>query len=165
MGGTIQFDGTPYFVLGQKIFEFRNGKDRKEAWKQKRKELVEKVRFCISLRQIYFHSFIVIIRQYYHPLLHCLHQGRMSPFPLTTTKHDRCKTKDVAIILYCSCRMPWQKADDSDPAMQMAQCDNCLEWFHRCCENIPNNIFVNDSFWECYKCQKKVKIPAHVNSM
>ena len=92
-------------------------------------------------------------------------QGHMSPFPLTTTKHDRCKTKDVPIILYCSCRMPWQKADDSDSAMQMAQCDHCLEWFHRCCENIPDNIFVNDSFWECYKCQKKVKIPAHVNSM
>ena len=27
----------------------------------KRKELVEKVRFCIPLRQIYFHSFIMII--------------------------------------------------------------------------------------------------------
>ena len=92
-------------------------------------------------------------------------QEHMSPFPLTMTKHDRCKTKDVPIILYCLCRMPWQKADDSDPAMQMAQCDHCLEWFHRCCENIPDNIFVNDSFWECYKCQKKVKIPAHVNSM
>ena len=88
-------------------------------------------------------------------LLHCLHQGHMSPFPLTETKHDRCKTKDVALILYCSCRMPWQKADDSDPAMQMAQCDNCLEWFHRCCENIPDNVFVNNSFWECYKCHKK----------
>ena len=50
---TIQFDGMPYFVLGQKIFDCRNGKDRKEAWKQKRKELVEKVRFCIPLRQIY----------------------------------------------------------------------------------------------------------------
>ena len=82
-------------------------------------------------------------------LLHCLHQGHMSPFPLTATKHDRCKTKDVAIILYCSCRMPWQKADDSDPAMQMVQCDNCLEWFHHCCENIPDNIFVTNSFWEC----------------
>ena len=45
---STQFDGTPYFVLGQKIFDCRNGKDRKEAWKQKRKELVEKVRFCIS---------------------------------------------------------------------------------------------------------------------
>ena len=82
-------------------------------------------------------------------------QGHMSPFPLTKTKHERCKTKDVPIILYCSCRMPWKKADDSDPAMQMAQCVHCLEWFHRCCENIPDNIFVNDSFWECYKCQKK----------
>ena len=71
------------------------------------------------------------------------------------SKHDRCKTKDVAIILYCSCRMPWQKADDSDSAMQMAQCDNCLEWFHHCCEKIPDNIFVNNLFWECYKCQKK----------
>ena len=59
---TIQFDGTPYFVLGQKIFDCRNGKDRKEACrKQKRKELVEKVRFCIPLTQIYFHSFIIII--------------------------------------------------------------------------------------------------------
>ena len=55
---TIQFDGMPYFVLGQKIFDCRNGKDRKEAWRQKRKELVEKVRFCIPLRQIYCHSFI-----------------------------------------------------------------------------------------------------------
>ena len=58
---TIQFDGMPYFVLGQKIFDCRNGKDRKEAWKQKRKELVEKVRFCIPLRQIYCHAFIMII--------------------------------------------------------------------------------------------------------
>ena len=42
---SIQFDGMPYFVLGQKIFDCQNGKDRKETWKQKRKELVEKVRF------------------------------------------------------------------------------------------------------------------------
>lgn len=73
------------------------------------------------------------------------------------SKHDRCKTKDVAIILYCSCRMPWQKADDSDAAMQMAQCDNCLEWFHHCCEKIPDNIFVNNLFWEYYKCQKRLR--------
>ena len=47
--------------LARRFFDCRNGKDRKEAWKQKRKELVEKVRFCIPLRQIYCHAFIMII--------------------------------------------------------------------------------------------------------
>ena len=31
----LKFDGIPYFVLGQKIFECRNGEDKKKAWKQK----------------------------------------------------------------------------------------------------------------------------------
>ena len=34
----LKFDGIPYFVLGQKIFECRNGEDKKKAWKQKRQE-------------------------------------------------------------------------------------------------------------------------------
>ena len=58
---TIQFDGTPYFLLGQKIFDCRKGKDRKKASKQKRKGLDEKVRFCIPLRKIYCHLFIMNI--------------------------------------------------------------------------------------------------------
>ncbi|CAH3013702.1 unnamed protein product [Porites evermanni] len=33
---TIQFDGMPYFVLGQKIFDCRNGKDRKEACRKQK---------------------------------------------------------------------------------------------------------------------------------
>ena len=33
---TIQFDGTPYFVLGHKIFDRRNGKDRKEACRKQK---------------------------------------------------------------------------------------------------------------------------------
>ena len=43
----------------------------------KRKELVEKVRFCIPLRQIYFHSFtmiisIIILISNFHPRApHC----------------------------------------------------------------------------------------------
>ncbi|XP_044176187.1 uncharacterized protein LOC114973334 [Acropora millepora] len=38
----MKFDGIPYFVLGQKIYDCRNGKDRKKAWKQKRKEMKQK---------------------------------------------------------------------------------------------------------------------------
>ena len=35
----VKFDAIPYFALGQKNFDCRNGKDRKKAWKQKRKEM------------------------------------------------------------------------------------------------------------------------------
>ena len=149
--------------LGRIFLTVEMEKIERKLGNRKRKSWLRRLGFVfLRDRSIFIHllSLLVLLS----PLVIST-QGHMSPFPLTTTKHDRCKTKDVPIILYCSCRMPWQKADDSDPAMQMAQCDHCLEWFHRCCENIPDNIFVNDSFWECYKCQKKVKIPAHVNSM
>ena len=90
----------------------------------------------------------------------------MSPFPLTTTKHDRCKTKDVAIILYCSCRMPWQKADDSDPAMQIAQCD-IIAWNGSIAAVTTSQIIFLSMIHSgsVINAKKKVKIPAQVNSM
>ena len=36
---TIAFDGVPYFVLAQKLYDCRNGIDRKKRWKEKRKEI------------------------------------------------------------------------------------------------------------------------------
>ena len=139
--------------LGRRFLTVEMEKIERKLGNRKGKSWLRRLGFVfLRDRSIFIHllSLLVLLS----PLVIST-KGHMSPFPLTTTKHDRCKTKDVPIILYCSCRMPWQKADDSDPAMQMAQCDHCLEWFHRCCENIPDNIFVNDSFWECYKCQKK----------
>ena len=47
---TIQFDGTPYFVLGQKIFDCRNGKDRKEAG---RKQKVSKSSINVSMYLVF----------------------------------------------------------------------------------------------------------------
>ena len=138
--------------LGRRFLTVEMEKIERKLGNRKGKSWLRRLGFVfLRDRSIFIHllSLLVLLS----PLVIST-QGHTSPFPLTTTKHDRCKTKDVPIILYCSCRMPWQKADDSDPAMQMAQCDHCLEWFHRCCENTPDNIFVNDSFWECYKCQK-----------
>ena len=47
---TIKFDGTPYFVLGQTIFDSRNGKDRKEAC---RKQKVSKSSINVSMYLVF----------------------------------------------------------------------------------------------------------------
>ena len=42
---------------------------------------------------------------------------------------------DFNVELYCLCRVPY--APPTDERYEMAQCNQCKEWFHRVCEKIP----------------------------
>ena len=160
---SIQFDGTPYFVLGQKIFDCRNEKIERKLGNRKGKSWLRRLGFVfLRDRSIFIHllSLLVLLS----PLVIST-QGHMSPFPLTTTKHDRCKTKDVPIILYCSCRMPWQKL------MTLIQLCRWLSvtiaWNGSIAAvKTSQTIFLSMIHsGSVINAKKKVKIPAHVNSM
>ena len=66
-------------------------------------------------------------------LLKCIEQGKVTPFPAPkdNKKRLRCKSVDLIVELYCVCRMPYSREQED-----MAECSNCLEWFHRGCEII-----------------------------
>ena len=64
-------------------------------------------------------------------LCKCYSSRKLSNFPTLPEVGKKNKTKTVEFELYCSCRMPWKKGDCVNNDTKMAQCDSCLEWFHR----------------------------------
>jgi hypothetical protein len=44
--------------------------------------------------------------------------------------------------------MPWNKMENKNKDLQMAECDKCGQWYHRKCAKIPDEIFRRKScFW------------------
>ena len=86
-------------------------------------------------------------------LVRCLEAGRMSEFPTINGNKRvvRCRQFSSTIELYCTCRLPYFKS--SEKGMAMAQCDGCLEWFHRRCKNIPDSVFTIERSWKCEQCK------------
>ena len=68
-------------------------------------------------------------------LVECLKIGKLTPFPTITGEVVRCDTATSNVELYCLCRVPY--APPTDERYEMAQCNQCKEWFHRVCEKIP----------------------------
>ena len=91
-------------------------------------------------------------------LLRCLSGGKITDFPVSERIHKRCLPKEICNQLFCSCRMPWRKADNNCFEKQMVECSGCLEWFHRMCERIPDIVFSKtDCNWFCYQCSSHNK--------
>ena len=76
-------------------------------------------------------------------LLNNLENGKLTPFPTSTTKCVKyCAEKLWRIKVYCICRMP----DFYDE--RMIQCDYCKNWYHCKCVKV-HDFAVN---WTCYNC-------------
>ena len=90
-----------------------------------------------------------------HHLVECLEKNYMEPFPKLPIAHSlRCRKKHSSIEVFCSCRMPYISEAKDDPNQDMVECENCFEWYHRVCENIPAKVFESCSRvkWFCSSC-------------
>ena len=89
-------------------------------------------------------------------LVECLKIGKLTPFPTITGEVVRCDTATSNVELYCLCRVPY--APPTDERYEMAQCNQCKEWFHRVCEKTPAVAFENlRKKWYCTVCSHRYK--------
>ena len=88
--------------------------------------------------------------------LQCLEQGLFEPFSEKQTNVDTFFSPESVIIMeiLCRCRMPCVWYHTKNPALSMADCDTCHQWYHRKCENIPSKVFDKNKFveWHCSDC-------------
>ncbi len=87
-------------------------------------------------------------------LLQCLEKQELSTFPAASKpiRHARSRVKLTRTVrVYCVCRQPWCKA--SSPYGDLAKCDQCGEWFHQRCANVPDIVYrENNQSWFCSVC-------------
>ncbi len=77
-------------------------------------------------------------------LIKCLEGQKMTPFPSRFRRPSHPKIEEVRV--YCKCRLPDNGEED------MAACDNCNEWYHLTCGNIPAEVFSSETLWLCHMC-------------
>lgn len=83
-------------------------------------------------------------------LVECLKQCMFTRFPLQGKRQSQGVISSKEVELFCTCRMPEEKDNTIDP---MAECDDCREWYHRSCMNIPDKVFGKKEVpWRCKKC-------------
>ena len=63
-------------------------------------------------------------------LLQCLVNGKMTESPRRKRKPRTKKSAIILVHVFCKCRQP--------ECGEMAECDQCQEWFHKKCESIPD---------------------------
>ena len=61
--------------------------------------------------------------------LQCLVNGKMTEFPGRKRKPRTKKSAIIPVHVFYKCRQP--------ECGEMAECDQCHEWFHKKCESIP----------------------------
>ena len=84
----------------------------------------------------------------------CYKQGRLIPFPSAQENVKSNTAISISFELFCSGRMPWAKQNAQSVELQMAECDSCMEWFHRKCQRITNQVFHRTMEWLCNACQQ-----------
>ena len=67
-------------------------------------------------------------------LLQCLVNGKMTEFPGRKRKPRTKKSAIIPVHVFCKCRQP--------ECGEMAECDQCHEWFHKKCESIPDMVWL-----------------------
>ena len=86
------------------------------------------------------------IRQH---LAKCLESCNLSRFPIVCERRSRGVTSTRGVDLHCSCRMP----DFTEIGNKMAECDGCKKWYHKHCQDIPNDVFCGEDIpWMCKAC-------------
>ena len=67
-------------------------------------------------------------------LLQCLVNGKMTEFPGRKRKPRTKKSAIIPVHVFCKRRQP--------ECGEMAECDQCHEWFHKKCESIPDMVWL-----------------------
>ena len=81
-------------------------------------------------------------------LVECLQEKKMRPFPSRVCRPSKPLT--ISFAVYCVCRL----TDLEDENDSMARCENCHQWYHQSCEDIPEIIFKDSSIdWQCSHCR------------
>ena len=83
----------------------------------------------------------------------CYKKERLIPSPSAKKNVRRNTAKLISTELFCSSRMPRAKQNARSVELQMTECDNCMEWFHRKCQRIPDQVFQRT----CNACQQLLK--------
>ena len=77
-------------------------------------------------------------------LLDCFQSEELKPFPMTTAKPQKRRSKHIFIHLHCTiCLMP----DSYD--VKMIECDVCAKWFHFKCVGLKRKRLKR---WVCSRC-------------
>ena len=73
----------------------------------------------------------------------CLEQGCFEPFPEKQTDVDTFFSPKnvISVEILFRCRMPWVWYHIKIPALNVADCDTCHQWYQRKCESIPSKVF------------------------
>ncbi|XP_047140784.1 uncharacterized protein LOC124815932 [Hydra vulgaris] len=88
-------------------------------------------------------------------LLNSFKNNYLSLFSTTTNNVRRNVEKEIYLDLYCTCRMIWVPSDKNIFGRHMVECSGCLQWFHRMCERISDNVLNDDNInWHCSTCDK-----------
>ena len=85
-------------------------------------------------------------------LLTCLTNGHLIPF-LKVNSYcvaKVCPMKRKTIELFCSCRGPYKQGKSEE----MAECEGCINWLHKSCESISNEVSQGDCSWKYSNCIK-----------
>ena len=79
-------------------------------------------------------------------LLACLTSNKITPFPqrVHSRRVNMQKPHTELLPVFCLCRLP-------DDGGRMVQCDNCDEWYHGTCIQLPSEINIDVS-WHCANC-------------
>ena len=83
-----------------------------------------------------------------HHLVECLQTEKMRPFPSLVYSPRKPLTIVISFPVYCICRLTEDEYDN------MARCENCHEWYHQSCEDIPEMVFKDSTVdWQCSYCR------------
>lgn len=81
-----------------------------------------------------------------------LENNSFTRFPVAGERTGGVSVKSSEVVdLFCSCRMP----EEED--INMALWDECQEWYHKHCMDIPDEVFLSDEEvpWKCKTCCDK----------
>ena len=81
----------------------------------------------------------------------CIVNGKITPFPEVkfSFRIKMSKAKKKTVELWCTCKRPFQPGESE----AMAECETCMEWFHKSCKDIPDGVFKQNEPWNCKRCK------------
>ena len=101
-------------------------------------------------------SSALIRKQMRQHLLSNLEGGTITGFP-SAAKPKRSQRRRVKISrdipICCSCRLPWRSQSYKEFG-NLIECSQCKEWYHQCCQLVPDLVFQDkSSVWSCDMCK------------
>jgi hypothetical protein len=75
----------------------------------------------------------------------------LEPFPVDGKRAANNRSVPVKVEVCAKCG----KVIDKDSSNQMIMCDGCNHWFHRKCDNVPEDLFkLKHPEWKCSTCKE-----------